>query len=290
MNDITNAHTQDIIYALAAANNTIFAARMTGTYASSDGGKTWHDIFEATPGLHGVAVTALAVREDRMIAGITGAAACSSDGGMSWQVVGLASPPPLLTDILFAPHDANLVLAGTADDGVFISADGGGSWVAWNFGLVDLKVNCLAAAPDHAIFAGTESGIYRSHNDGKSWRDLPFPMSAAPVLSIGFSDRRVFAGTQSSGLFYADHGGGTWSAVPDLPMLQSEAIHAIVANGNEVLILSDHHLVHFQADDLAHRVLDHFPDRQAISLAQTEHHAFIGFVDGAVESRNNDHG
>ena len=289
MNDITNAQTQDIIYALAAANGTIFAGRTSGAYASSDGGKTWHNIFEAKPELHGVAVTALAAREDRMIAGIAGAAACSSDGGKSWQVVGLASPPPLLVDIVLAPHNVELVLAGTADDGVFVSTDGGGSWVAWNFGLVDLKVNCLAIAPDHAVFAGTESGIFRSHNGGKSWRDLPFPMDAAPVLSVAFTASRVFAGTEASGLFYADHSGTDWSAVPDLPMPQSEAIHAIVPNGNNVLILTDHHLLHLQADDLTHRVLDHFPERQAISLTQTEQDVFIGFVDGAIESRNKDY-
>ncbi len=290
MNDINNTQTQDMIYTLAAANNTIFAGRTSGVYRSPDGGETWYNSFEATSELDGVAVTALAVREDRMIAGVAGAMACSSDGGKSWQVAGLASPPPLVVDILFAPHDTNLVLAGTADDGVFVSTDGGSSWVAWNFGLVDLKVNCLAIAPDHAVFAGTESGIFRSHNGGKSWRDLSFPMDAAPVLSVGFTASRAFAGTQSNGLFYADHSGTNWLAVADLPMLQSEAIHAIVPNDNGALILTDHHLLHLQADDLTHRVLDHFPDRLAISLAQTGQHAFIGFVDGAVESRNNNHG
>lgn len=271
-----------MIYALAATGDTVFAARMSGAYASSDGGETWHDIFETAPELRDVAVTALAVRDDRIIAGMAGAAVCSSDGGKSWQVMGLASPPPLLVDIVFAPHDANHVLAGTADDGVFVSTDGGGSWVAWNFGLVDFKVNCLVATPDHAVFAGTESGIFRSHNGGRSWRDLPFPMSAAPVLSIGFTARRSFAGTQSSGLLYADHAGADWSAVPDLSILQSESIHAIAPIDNDALILSDHHLLRLRTDDLTYRVLDHFPDRQAISLAQTGRDTFIGFVDGSV--------
>lgn len=89
-----------MIYALAATGDTVFAARMTGAYASSDGGETWHDIFETAPELRDVAVTALAVRDDRIIAGMAGAAVCSSDGGKSWQVMGLASPPPLLVDIV----------------------------------------------------------------------------------------------------------------------------------------------------------------------------------------------
>jgi hypothetical protein len=70
--------------------------------------------------------------------------------------------------------------------------------------------------------------------------------------------------------------------VSGLPVPQSEAIHAIVPNGNGALILTDYHLFQLQADDLKHRILGHFPDRQAISLAQTEQDTFIGFVDGLI--------
>ena len=54
------------------------------------------------------------------------------------------------------------------DDGVYRSADRGVRWVAFNFGLLDLHVSCLAVSPDYAddetLLAGTESGIFESTN------------------------------------------------------------------------------------------------------------------------------
>jgi photosystem II stability/assembly factor-like uncharacterized protein len=284
LNDINNTQIQDMIYALVAADNTIFAARTSGVWRSQDDGQTWHNTFDATPDLRGIAATALAVQGNRVAAGVAGAVACSSDGGNTWQVTGLASPPPLVVDILFSAYDENLVLAGTADDGVFVSSDGGSTWTAWNFGLVDFKVNCLVTSFDDSIIAGTESGLFRSHNGGKSWRDLPFPMAAAPVLSIGFTASHIFAGTQANGLLYADHEGGDWSAVPELAVLQSEAAHAILTKSDDLLILTDHHLIQLRADGLTHQVLHRFPDRQALALTRTEQQIIIGFVDGTIET------
>ena len=80
------------------------------------------------------------------------------------------------------------VSPGFTNDGLALAAtlkDGGMSWQAWNFGLLDWNVYCLAVSPnflhDHMVFIGVETGVYRSTNGGRSWRDLSFSEDAVPV-------------------------------------------------------------------------------------------------------------
>jgi photosystem II stability/assembly factor-like uncharacterized protein len=128
----------------------------------------------------------------------------------------------LVTALAVSPNFAEdgIVLAGTMEDGVFRSADRGSSWAAWNFGLLDLSVFCMAVSPkftdDETLFAGTTSGLFRSTNGGRAWREVDFPVDLAPVLSIVPSpdylhDGVLFVGTESNGLFSSADRGRTWT-------------------------------------------------------------------------------
>lgn len=277
---MNNTTTNNTIYALAAAGDTLYAARPSGVYRSTDGGQTWQNAFESTPDLRGIAATALSVQGSTVFAGVNGGIAISADGGTSWQVRGLAAPPPVVMDIT-GWHER--ILVATADDGVFLSDDSGTTWAAWNFGLIDLRVNCMAIAPDATVFAGTESGLVRSHNGGKSWRDLTFPVNSAPVLSLAFAAGYIFAGTQTSGILYADPSGTDWAAVPELDALKDQVIHALLPGADNLLILTDRRLIRLATIDLSHQVLHQFLEREALALTPTDRHIAIGFADGSVE-------
>ena len=78
------------------------------------------------------------------------------------------------------PHDPRRVYAGTFDDGVHATDDGGESWRAASEGLEDGRVLALAVSRSHqedgtsVVYAGTEpSNLYRSEDGGRSWRLLP---------------------------------------------------------------------------------------------------------------------
>jgi photosystem II stability/assembly factor-like uncharacterized protein len=125
-----------------------------------------------------------------------------------------------------------MVLAGTMEDGVFLSDDGGSKWNAWNVGLLDRHILCMALSPcissDRRAYVGTETGIYGSQNQGRSWRALNFPSEFAPVLSIAlspgfFGDGILWAGTESQGLFRSGDYGQTW-----LPSNLTGSVNAIV--------------------------------------------------------------
>jgi photosystem II stability/assembly factor-like uncharacterized protein len=156
----------------------------------------------------------------------------STDGGQTWQIATLPAPPPFVSDLVVSPdyvHDGTL-LAGTLEDGVFRSGDRGGHWAAWNFGLLDLNILCIATSPDYAndetLFVGTESGVFRSTNGGRAWREVDFSPDLSPVLSLAISpnyteDGILFAGTESHGLYQSRDRGRSWErlgkdAIPDV--------------------------------------------------------------------------
>jgi photosystem II stability/assembly factor-like uncharacterized protein len=93
----------------------------------------------------------------------------------------------------------------------------------------------LAISPgfktDETIFVGTETGIFRSTNGGRAWREVGFPTEYAPVLSLALSpnftdDGILFAGTESHGLFYSDDGGQSWMRRDEKKI--TESVNAVV--------------------------------------------------------------
>ncbi|CAN5753056.1 glycosyl hydrolase [soil metagenome] len=78
------------------------------------------------------------------------------------------------------PHDPDRVVAGTDDDGVFLTTDGGENWRFIGEEIQHRRTPSVAISPAHrengtsVIYVGTEpSRLYRSEDDGKTWRDFP---------------------------------------------------------------------------------------------------------------------
>jgi photosystem II stability/assembly factor-like uncharacterized protein len=173
--------------------------------------------------------TALAISPDfaadrTVIAGTVGGILLSTDAGQNWQAIAFPPPPPLVSALVFSPDYSRdgVLLAGTMEDGVFRSADHGFHWSAWNFGLLDLGILCLAISPsfasDEIIFAGTESGIFRSANGGRAWREVDLGIGFEAVLSLALSpdfskDGVLYAGTESQGLLVSKDHGRRWTRV-----------------------------------------------------------------------------
>jgi len=71
---------------------------------------------------------------------------------------------------------------------------------------------------DETLFVGTESGVFRSTNGGRAWREVNFPTEFAPLLSLALSpdyanDGVLFAGSESCGLFCSGDRGRTWACL-----------------------------------------------------------------------------
>jgi photosystem II stability/assembly factor-like uncharacterized protein len=228
-NDISRP---DYVYQFSASGKShrskedYFAARVSGLYRSSDGGKNWTSAFESLSLQQELSALAVAVSPDpendsSIFVGLDGGILRSPDNGRHWESALLPSPPPVISSLAISPNfiQDGIVFAGTLEDGVLCSSDRGGRWDAWNFGLLDLNILCLAISSDFAkdetLFVGTQSGMFRSTNGGRAWREVNLPGEFDAVLSLalapGFArNGNLFAGTENQGIFRSTDGGKTW--------------------------------------------------------------------------------
>ena len=211
-------------------------------YRSADGGATWEELdgLRAVPessewGFHSPTrdshirdLRAAPGDADCLYAGIeVGGMVRSADGGRSWRQL-----PGLNDDIhcvSLSANRPNRVYVATAR-APYRSDDGGGQWEAINAGLERRYTLHIAAAPDDADLAlvtvseNARRGnpqFYRSSNAGQSWQlvqGLGAGEDAADMV-VAFEwdpeeSGRVYAGTDSGGLFSSEDGGVTWQPLP----------------------------------------------------------------------------
>jgi photosystem II stability/assembly factor-like uncharacterized protein len=121
-------------------------------------------------------------------------------------------------------HDFTICM-GTVGAGIWYSSDGGEQWskarmeLPYFWELGDIRVYAMAVSPHqpHRVMAGSELGLHVSDDNGRSWRNLEFPIDGRQVWSIAFdpADRDViFAGTKPAAIFRSTDGGRTWERRP----------------------------------------------------------------------------
>ncbi len=180
-----------------------------------------------TETLRGAMVTAVAAPEtypnrNLMFIGSVDGIARSIDGGASWSPAVLPQPSQVSQIVLSPGFEFDgIAFAATLEDGVLRSSDDGQRWYSWNFGLLDRETLALAVTPDFAadetVFVVTGSGIFRSTNGGRAWRELAFAgddeaaEAAMPPTGVAVTHGAVVVSTESKGLFYSFNGGTTWS-------------------------------------------------------------------------------
>ncbi len=231
---------QDVVYAVAPLQDKLFAARSSGLYISSDTGRTWSDTLESLQLTTSLAVTDVAIHQEIIFAGIDGGVLRSDDSGKTFQVIPFRKPRPTVSCLALSPDFPNdrVILSGTLADGVFRSDDGGKTFTAWNIGLFDLHVLSLAFEIGASlVYAGTESGLYVSENSGRSWFATNLPCDDDPVLSLAVSEKFLFAGTETQGLFRSDDHGRSWKRLE-----LNGAINKIIMS-DKLYVLCDNRLV-----------------------------------------------
>jgi len=237
-----------------------FGAVGGGVWKTTDAGRVWKPIFDAAP-IASVGALAVAPSDPNVIYVGTGEADMrsdisfgdgvykSTDAGKTWRHIGLRDTRHI-GRILVDPHNPNLVLVAALgraygpnpERGVFRTTDGGQTWqkVLYkdeNTGAIDLALD-----PDHAqtVFAtlwrtrrppwstyaplgGPGSGLYKSTDEGATWREISgHGLPAGDLGRIGVSlaagthGQRVYAivdAPQNGGLYRSDDAGANWTLV-----------------------------------------------------------------------------
>ncbi len=238
------------IRSIAAMDTTLFAATAGHIYRSSNSGSTW---VEASSGIPANAtVTSMVANGNVILAGSDSAGVfVTTNSGTSWTAVNSGLTDMHVSQLaavgtrLFAAtlngvfvsgnngtswaadssgiRNVNCFLvaspqlfAGTDDSGVYLSLDSGATWTSFNSGLPDgTRVWSLAANSD-SIFAGTDSGVWRTPS-------TTTPNAAPTVATAAAASSNPVAGKTTNLSVLGDDDGGeanltyTWAATGTPP-------------------------------------------------------------------------
>jgi photosystem II stability/assembly factor-like uncharacterized protein len=118
------------------------------------------------------------------------------------------------------PHDPQAVIAAQYPSGIYMTTDGGKTWVESHSGLSRAAIRAIAYDPVNpdVVFAGVvEGGIYRSMDGGNTWRHSSAGMDAnAYITSIVVDPNNtqiIYAADVLSGVYFSSDGGENWTHI-----------------------------------------------------------------------------
>ena len=230
-----------------------FGGASGGLWKTTDGGNTWELLgFDKKPALAIGTIAVVRSNPNTIYVG-TGETCLrndtsrgngvyrSIDGGKSWVSIGLLNSRHIGA-LIVHPYDPRIVFVAAlgdldgpnADRGVYKSADGGNTWQKVLFaggdtGAIDLAFDvhnpdvlfaALGKAPG-APLGGPQSGLYKSVDGGRTWKDLQSGLPEGILVRIGAvsvsgaDSNRVYALIEGEkrGLYVSDDGGNHWKLV-----------------------------------------------------------------------------
>src|SRR3984893_7179712 len=235
-----------------------FGAVAGGVWKTTDGGANWIPLFDKQP-ISSIGAIAVAPSDHNVIYAGTGEAAIrgnttfgtgvfkSIDGGKTWENVGLKDTRQIGA-LIVDPRNENVVLVAALghafgpnqERGIFRTADGGKTWTKVlskdeNTGGIDVvfdphNPNIVFASlwqarrqPWFFSSGGPGSGLYRSEDNGVTWKRLEgngLPEGGLGKIGIavsGADSNRVYAIVEAKegGLYRSDDAGQHWTRVND---------------------------------------------------------------------------
>lgn len=190
----------------------IAAATAYGPILSTDGGDSWRFISTGLPARFTGDICIDRTNGSMLVATEKGIYVRSASDS-AWRPTGMVKDT---RTILQHPDRPGVFFAGTEEDGIWRSDDGGRKWSGQSTGLAHRTVYALSAAPGTkgAVYAATfAGGIYRSDDGGKSWHHKSAGLTTPDchaVLVLPSDPRTVLAGTLNGGLFISTDRGETW--------------------------------------------------------------------------------
>ncbi len=129
----------------------------------------------------------------------------------TWQNISAGLPLAGVTHISADPGSrmkAYATLSGFGNGHVFVTSDGGQTWVDISANLPDISANDLVIDPDIAgtLYVATDAGVFWTNNYGGVWSAIGAGLPQAAVLSLGMEHT-------TRTLRAATHGRSVWDLI-----------------------------------------------------------------------------
>jgi len=193
---------------------TVYLSTAYGIYKTHDGGASWQQVNRGLVDPFSTCVIVDHANSNVVYCATEGGVFASSDGARNWQRLGLSVTN--IRVIAQHPRDAQMLAAGTENNGIYISRDRGKIWAKSDIGVDHNTFYAIAFDPNQPeiMYAGGYvSGVYKSTNGGKNWVGYHEGLTNLNIHSLAVDPadgNRVYAGTMWSGIFRSDNGGVTW--------------------------------------------------------------------------------
>ena len=166
------------------------------------------------------------VTDTSLIAGAGHGIYNTADNGDTWTELLPWTKLEFVNAFVAAPTEpASTILFAGGLGGVYLSTNGGTSWIAANSGLENKQVRSLAVISDETegtttLFAGTTTGVFRSSDNGTSWIASGLDSSDVFALTVTKDETGrsiILAGIEpevgiSSCIFRSTDKGSSWTA------------------------------------------------------------------------------
>ncbi|MCG3114675.1 MAG: JDVT-CTERM domain-containing protein [Candidatus Manganitrophus sp. SA1] len=180
---------------------------------SANKGANWSHLPNSTAVGAALGAYAIAIDSARVIyAGGSGTPnlAKSTNGGSTWSDIPIAGVSVFVYSLTIDPTNPQTIYAGTRDQGVFKSTDGGTVFSPVNTGLPAIlpTIYALLIHPDEhdQIFAATSAGLYFSPDGGDHWvaRSSGLTALAQSIRALAVTPSLILIGATEDGLFILD--------------------------------------------------------------------------------------
>jgi photosystem II stability/assembly factor-like uncharacterized protein len=149
---------------------------------------------------------------------VTSLASCASAGGIfsggKWQPGGLQHQS--IRTIAVDPTNPQVMYAGDAHDGVFMSTNAGINWSkqSTGFTLPIVIFELVFDDPGKKLYAATNEGIFVSSNAAKNWIGISgLPVDSYTALAFDFKNpHSIYTATEHHGVFVSMNEGTSWTS------------------------------------------------------------------------------
>jgi len=225
------------VNALTVIGSNVFAGtELDGIYFSYNNGSSWTKV---NNGLSSYKITTLKSYHTELFAGTYAGLFYSTDNGSSWQnISGSISNEQPITCLIAKD---NKIFAGTDQGRVLTSTDNGNEWLSLsNTGLLKEEQGRIVSAVGkinsleyntNSVYAGTDKGIFRSFDDGNTWKPISDGIKNIATFSLGTYLSTLYAGT-AMGLYETIDDGRNWKLTQYAALTSGKISALAIKNGN----------------------------------------------------------